>query len=688
MNALIPPEERSRLHATLTCQAVSRLQDTMEALALFEAAPPSQRKAVARRIAMEYAPRGLKGLSEKRLYAKLLAFRRREALEPGNGWRALIPAHALRVAEGAADCISSKGAFIRYWQKLVTDNQRVTSEAYRDLFTRLRLNASIPDYGTWRDIWRAERPGRPIPEDCPYLAHDFVPAGWSLANLSRHKGRPYTLVATRVGTMAAANLLPQVIKTRVGLKRGQIVQIDDMWHDVKVVYDRTSAERVVEFSMVDVATGCLSAWVYKPIRKRDNGTKETLPAKILMAYLVTHWLVEQGYCPDGALICGEHGTSVLDDRLAKAIDDATGKKVRFSAGGKLSVPLAKGLYEGVTRGNFRFKALLEGLHSLKHNALAALPGQVGHTRATAPEELGKREAAENALLKAANALSKEDPRLYERMRHHFVTYADFCAVCDRAYADINARTHHALEGWAEQGFVTGTFRRAPGEPWQDLPALDILPQSIAAALMAEMDAHPENFNTRRLSPSEAWDKRAGDVIRVDRSFVPLLLGKDLACEVRYDGRNRLTYKDPNFPIVRFALSPTVTFGGETRLLDPGKTYAFWVNPVRRINPIADVAEVTAKGEYRYLGTTAVLLPARQDDTDALGHALGIRSKVQALEHAALTHIAQARVEEKAAIDAHNRDQIAAAKARLEAPRQPPRKPPAKVLRSASMDDLI
>lgn len=85
---------------------------------------------------------------------------------------------------------------------------------------------------------------------------------------------------------------------------------------------------------------------------------------------------------------------MLDDRLAKAIDDATGKKVRFSAGGKLSVPLDKGLYEGVARGNFRFKALLEGLHSLKHNTLAALPGQVGYTRATAPEELGKREAVE------------------------------------------------------------------------------------------------------------------------------------------------------------------------------------------------------------------------------------------------------------------------------------------------------
>lgn len=122
-------------------------------------------------------------------------------------------------------------------------------------------------------------------EECPYRAHTFTPAGWSQANLARHKGRPYALVATRVGTMAAANLLPQVIKTRVGLKRGQIVQIDDMWHDVKVVYGRTSAERVVEFSMVDVATGCLSAWVYKPIRKCDNDTKETLPDKILMAYL-------------------------------------------------------------------------------------------------------------------------------------------------------------------------------------------------------------------------------------------------------------------------------------------------------------------------------------------------------------------------------------------------------------------
>lgn len=689
MNALIPSEDLRAMLARLPMRKVERVCAWCAVCEAFLATPSAQRAAVAKRLAEEYAGRGLGGMSLKSLYAKAKAYGE-------GGWRALLP-KAGRPKGEAGGGIAGNDAFLVHWHDLVTANQRVSKQAFDRLIAELRAGVAIPGYGDWRDIWRAERPGRAVPEECPYKVGTLLPIGWSLGNLMRHVPSKWARGATRTGTLAASNLLPGIPRTRAGLKRGQIVEVDDMWHDVKVRYGtNTPAERCIELAMLDVATGYRS-YLLKPIRRREDGSRETV-MKRMMPYLLGHWLIVQGYAPEGALICGEHNTASLSKPLAEAIEKATGGKVRFAAGGKLSQPLAQGLWEGKPRGNFRFKARLEGSHSLVHNVLGSVAGQVGYTRDNAPEALYAMDKAEGALQRACAALAKADPDLPNRLRWPYIPYADYAALVAEAVAAINARTEHALEGWEAQGFVAGSFRLGPREPWRDLADLDTLPEGIRTAILAQLQADPSLSRVRRLSPAEAWERRAGDVIKADRCFMPMILGEGLAMAATCSDKLELKVKDPAIDLAATVVGMVTDAFGKESLLTRGHGYLVWINPLEPA--VAYVCEPTKDGP-KYLGTAPVMLPTHQDDKDGVTENLKLRAKVQALERAAILPIAQARAERKQADDAWNAAQIAAsrnltAKTQMlgtgsyaaPTPAQDTRKKPAKALHGASMDDLI
>ena len=216
MDALIPAEELRELVARLPLRQAERVCAWCEVCEAFLAAAPAQRAAVAKRLAVEYAGR-LGGLSAKSLYRKAARYR-------AEGWRAFLPQGTGHGGNG----IAANAAFLAHWHELVGRNQRVARPAFDALVAELRAGVEIPGYGTWRDIWRAERPGRDLPPQCPYKIGTLLPAGWSLPNLMRHKPSKWALAATRTGTLAAATLLPMIPRTRAGLKRGQIVEIDVM----------------------------------------------------------------------------------------------------------------------------------------------------------------------------------------------------------------------------------------------------------------------------------------------------------------------------------------------------------------------------------------------------------------------------------------------------------------------------
>ena len=650
MDALIPAEELRELVARLPLRQAERVCAWCEVCEAFLAAAPARRALVAKRLAEAYAGR-LGGLSAKSLYRKAARYR-------AEGWRAFLPQTRGQAAAG----IAANADFLAHWHELVGRNQRVARPAFGALVAELRAGMKIPGYGTWRDIWRAERPGRDLPPECPYKIGTLLPVGWSLANLMRHKPSKWALRAERTGTLAASDLLPMVIRTRAGLRRGQIVEVDDMVHDVKVRHGNAPAERCIELALLDVATG-YRTYLMKPIRRREDGSREMV-MKRMMPYLIGYWLIVQGYAPEGATLCGEHNTAALGKELAAAVAKATGGKVRFAAGGLLSKPLAQGLWAGRPRGNFRFKARLEGSHSLVHNELGAVRGQVGYTRDNAPESLYAMDKAEGALLRACAALAQADPGLPDRLRWPYIPYADYAALVAEAVARINDRTEHALEGWEEQGFVTGSFRLGPREPWRDLADLDALPEGMRGAILAQLRADPTLTRVRRLSPAEAWEKRAGDVVRADRAFMPVILGEGLALRGAVSDRLEIKVKDPAIDYAATVAAIVRGPDGAERLLARGQAVLVWVNPLEPL--VAYLAEPTKDGP-RYLGIAPVMAPAHQDDAAAIAESLKIRAKVQALERAAILPAAQAAAERKRADDAWNRGQLAAAREAAKAP---------------------
>ncbi|HIV08780.1 MAG TPA: hypothetical protein IAC79_01525, partial [Candidatus Spyradenecus faecavium] len=299
---------------------------------------------------------------------------------------------------------------------------------------------------------------------------------------------------------------------------------------------------------------------------------------------------------------------------------------------------AQGLWAGRPRGNFRFKARLEGSHSLVHNELGAVRGQVGYTRDNAPESLYAMDKAEGALLRACATLAQADPGLPERLRWPYIPYADYAALVAEAVARINDRTEHALEGWEEQGFVTGSFRLGPREPWRDLADLDALPEGMRGAILAQL--------------------------RADRAFMPVILGEGLALRGTVSDRLEIKVKDPAIDYAATVAAIVRGPDGVERLLARGQAVLVWVNPLEPL--VAYLAEPTKDGP-RYLGTAPVMAPAHQDDAAAIAESLKIRAKVQALERAAILPAAQAAAERKRADDAWNREQLAAAREAAKAP---------------------
>lgn len=676
MDALIPMEDMRILVGHLSAQKVAEVRAWCELCEAFLASEPEQRSVVAKRLAEEFSARISGGLSLKTIYRRALKYKT-------NGWRGLIHGQDLRVATQQNSVgISGNMAFIEYWNMLCGEYQRGTAAAFRALVGNLRAGQMIPGYGTWREIWRMERPGRPVPAVCPYRAGVLLPNGWSQANLNRHKPNKYALRVLRTGALSASNLLPMIPRTRAGLLRGQIIEIDDMWHDVKVRYGNAPAERCIELAMIDVATGYRS-YLLKPIRRREDNTRELVMPR-MMPYLLGYWLVVQGYRAEGALICGEHATAALNQRLKMAIEDVTGGKVRFQAGGILSKPLLKGLYDGRPRGNFRFKARLESSHSLVHSELSAVQGQVGYTHANTPEELYGRDKEERALQRICNALAKASPDLAERLQWPYIPYEDYAQIVRQAVDTINDRIDHSLEGWEEQGFITGTFRASVDDAWQDISQLNALPPAIKEAWLAELKLHPENFKTRRLSPTEAWEKREGDVVRTGRWAMPLILGEELAVVCTVSEQCTLRVKDPEIDLDLTYAAVVHDEDGSESLLQRGSKVKVWVNPLEPT--VAYVANEV--GVYK--GIVPVMAAGHQDNLESLQRNLGLRQHVLSLERKAIAPTLEARVAERSAAKAHNERVIAEAKAAAKAPHKkaPIQQAPSKASTGVTLDDLI
>lgn len=387
-------------------------------------------------------------------------------------------------------------SFLEYWRQLCQENGRKSKPAHRKLVAQ------------WR-AWRAGDRAAAIPgyEVCPpESAGTGLPRGWEYSNLMRYQPTRFELKAARQGRSAAAEFRPLGLTTRRELMVGQYYLFDDFWHDfMVVVLGQRRAQRLLQFHCLDLFSGCNFARGYKPVLENEmTGATERLK-EAEMIFLVAHVLSTFGYREEGTSLVVEHGTAAIQPDLEAKILELTGGLVKVERGGIEKAAAFAGMYDGRSKGNYRFKAALESLGNLIHNEtadMARIPGQTGsNSRVNLPEELHGRQKHTDALLAAMATLTPERAAL---LRFDFVEFTQAVWLMNEIHDRINGRIDHELEGWKEAGLTTVEWRMALDQPWLPMTRLQSLPEAQRAALQPYIASQEGLIQTRKLSPKEVF----------------------------------------------------------------------------------------------------------------------------------------------------------------------------------------
>lgn len=633
----VPREELAALAAIVPIEERMRLRVWLDVLSRYLAA--GDKAAAIDHLVAEYT--GRVKISGATIYRNLDAWR---AL----GWTALLRKRwrnaYLAEAQPADDFLEFVA---QLWKPLCERSQRCTAAAYRSLFhDYLGAGKLIKGYkADWRGIWRAEHKGMQVPARCPYKpgVRNAHPRGWSQRNLYRLAPDRYERTAARIGMGAAGDYLPKIPTTRVGLPFGRVLVIDDMFHDVKVrLLGNREPQIVVELRALELLTGSCYAWGCKPVREREDGTREHL-RETFMRYLIAEVFCRRGYCPDGVLICGEHGTARLPAPLMATLHRWGGDSIVFDAGAIVDTPLTKGLFSGRGRGNFRFKAALESAWNLLKNDLALLPGQKGADPAHAPEDLPNRVRHDKALMRICHAMIAERPQLVEQLRGVFPPYHQYAEAIGLVYDRIENRHDHHLEGFEECGFVKSMWRAGRKDLWKPESMLDEMSPESAEHIRALIRSDPKQHSDLQvMSPAEAADycRERSQLVRFPDAAVPEILGPELGDVERVQEDDAIYIADKYIPNKRYQVAPIVlTIDGRKQLLPRGSTWLV------HINPFDGRQAYISTPDQRFVGVAPVLVAGSRIDTDALRRNLGILSAVRARETKRLTPIAEQRLQE-------------------------------------------
>lgn len=488
-------------------------------------------------------------------------------------------------------------AFLEHWKTLCERNQRACAPAHHSLLLSLHH-------------WRAGDTSHAIPgylTPPPNAAGSSYPLGWSLSNLMRHRPSDIELAAARNGRTAAKNLLPAVFTTRAQMHPYQEIQFDDMWHDFRVLAPgHPGPVRLLEFGAIDVCTGYLFPPGLKPrIKNTDTGKFQHLLEREFRIYVV-NFLATIGWSPNGTKLLGERGTAAFR-HLAPKISHWTRGLVTTATGGMSGAPARAGDYSERAKGNFKAKALKEGAGKLIHNRLAHLPGQVGMHRDDLPASDHGREIETLKLTALQPYLPLE---LSAALQIGHVTLSIAVDAIYRAYAAINARTDHNLEGWDALGYVVEQFR-AGSDIWLPLASAAALPDPQRHALTAALHLDPTLLRRHRLSPTQAIKTAPSNIRLTAEAEADMLLTDCGTGRTVIDGL--FTFNDSDIGPSKFRFLATYKdSSGFTRRLENGTRAITVLNP---FNPTR--LFLFSATDKRYLGIAQPWTAADRTDVDSI-----------------------------------------------------------------------
>lgn len=392
-----------------------------------------------------------------------------------------------------------------------------TSNGWEAMMRDFRSGVTFVDFGgwSWRDVWRAQRPGEAVPSRCPSR---WIPTGWGKANMyaraAKDASRDMQLAWSRRGQFAALGSTLPVIRSRQDLLPGCLYQADDVWHNVDCFMSGVKGTfNPLEFSIYDMASGYKAVSVIKPRipvmdPKTGREVRDNLK-EMQFRFAVMYLVCCVGYNREkGMTLIGERGTTRLNDTVLRRIGNIPGfgKKFHFLTSGVKNTPAHKGLLMGNAGGNPRMKSFCECAHNVLHNAAASLPGSHGrdaahlHESNAAAVRYSERMLAE--VRRVCGSLAEE---VIDNLALPIVNFKYYPQYFYAVQDWVMDRSDHRLEGW--DGYEVQEYRlSATSDEWRDVRELSRMDEAHRAAVMAVLNLDAANLmRMRRMSRRERWN---------------------------------------------------------------------------------------------------------------------------------------------------------------------------------------
>lgn len=514
--------------------------------------------------------------------------------------------------------------WLECYMTYIENDLNTSINGYRQMMSDFRSGrAMVGTVGTWREVWRREKPGVAVPAECPL---DWTPHGATYANLQAvAKANPnyfFNIASNRRGRKAAARYLVPVLTTRVGLAVGAKIEYDDVWHNTDVMLG-ARAVQPLEFAGYDVASGFKCSSIVKPRFERADGVRDNLKEQ-QFRFLFAYDHCVRGFHRGGVEDVVEHGTTAIRDNVEKQIRaiPGVGELIKIRRSGILSEQVHAGLFIGNGGGNFKLKALCEGAHNILHNRTAALVGSRGRDAEHMHESQAALVKYEERLAAAAATLP---PQFALKLEAGLLTFDEYLAAFRQIEDRLMDDPEHRLEGWGANVVAEYRYNEQSNEwrPWSEVEKLMQGSENERLEAFAIAKLVGRNAALKRVRPMsrrEVWLAGQKDLIRVDDWYLPhfMDLEKDaIELTVRANGlmgfRNELFFGRDE---MLYRASVKNRAGWQQSLSPTAKVWALF-NPL-----MPEKIWLVDKGDGHTMGTCPLFNRAPAYDRHAIEVAMG------------------------------------------------------------------
>jgi len=510
--------------------------------------------------------------------------------------------------------------FVNYCDKDSNTDQGGYDAMMRDFYAGKTFS-----FGTWRDLYRLEFPGSPVPSMCPI---HWIPRGMTYSNFNKYKqrdpSRQMALAWNRQGQFAALSSTLPVVRSRVGLPVGSLFQADDVWHNIDVFAPGQSGTfQPLEFAIYDVASAFKVVSAMKPrLLVRDPKTGKEIRdnlKEIQFRFALQYLVCCKGFHRDGATFILERGTTAIRENVQRRIAAVPGwgKLIRFQVSGILNQPAHDGLLMGNAGGNPRMKSLCECAHNILHNASASLLGNRGRDAAHLHE-------SNNAVVKYSQSMielaQRIDPCLVSHLMLPILQYDKYCQYFYMIEDEVMDRTRHNLEGWA--GREVMEYRLSQTSEWINCNQLnDMAPDEVTATMAVVNRDKDHLLRQRKMSRREVWNSGRFELVKWPLFDLPAFADPRDAREATVRGDGTISFTDVvYYPGQRKTyIAECIDRKGIHRPLVPGSKVRFFWNP---LGELSDHIWITDEAGENIVGMCPILKTAAWASPDSIRAAMG------------------------------------------------------------------